>query len=108
MTRESIVIDNNALISRLLLPKSVPGLAVRRVVETGQLLVSEPTLNEIADVLSRPKFDSYVSIEDRQQFLRLLTRVAEIFDETGTVLARSRGVFIIIDPQKVFLRRAKK
>jgi len=39
---------------------------------------------------------------------RRLTRVAEIFDETGTVLARSRGVFIIIDPQKVFLRRAKK
>lgn len=33
---------------------------------------------------------------------RRLTRVAEITDEKGTVLARSRGVFVIIDPARVF------
>jgi uncharacterized protein (TIGR00369 family) len=33
---------------------------------------------------------------------RRLTRVAEILDEKGTVLARSRGVFVIIDPARVF------
>src|SRR6059058_4886417 len=33
---------------------------------------------------------------------RRLTRVAEIIDEKGTVLARSRGVFVIIDPARVF------
>jgi uncharacterized protein (TIGR00369 family) len=33
---------------------------------------------------------------------RRLTRVAEIIDEKGTVLARSRGVFIIIDPARIF------
>jgi uncharacterized protein len=47
-------------------------------VDAAQLLVSGPTLNELADVLSRPKFDPYVTIEDRQQFVRLLARVAEI------------------------------
>lgn len=36
---------------------------------------------------------------------RRLTRVAEILDQTGTVLARSRGVFVIIDPARVFKRR---
>src|SRR6202051_2543950 len=36
---------------------------------------------------------------------RRLTRVAEIFDEKGTVLARSRGVFLIIDPARVFRRK---
>jgi uncharacterized protein (TIGR00369 family) len=36
---------------------------------------------------------------------RRLTRVAEITDERGTVLARSRGVFVIIDPQSVFKKR---
>jgi len=36
---------------------------------------------------------------------RRLTRVAEILDEKGTVLARSRGVFVIIDPQRVFRRK---
>jgi uncharacterized protein (TIGR00369 family) len=36
---------------------------------------------------------------------RRLTRVAEISDEKGTVLARSRGVFVIIDPMRVFRRK---
>lgn len=36
---------------------------------------------------------------------RRLTRVAEILDEKGTVLARSRGVFVIIDPTRVFRRK---
>jgi uncharacterized protein (TIGR00369 family) len=36
---------------------------------------------------------------------RRLIRSAEISDEKGTVLARSRGVFIIIDPHRVFVRR---
>lgn len=37
---------------------------------------------------------------------RRLTRVAKIIDEKGTVLARSRGVFVIIDPMRVFKNRA--
>src|SRR5438309_2345025 len=35
---------------------------------------------------------------------RRLTRVAEILNEQGIVLARSRGVFVIIDPKRVFKR----
>jgi uncharacterized protein (TIGR00369 family) len=33
---------------------------------------------------------------------RRLTHSAAILDEKGTVLARSRGVFVIIDPERVF------
>jgi uncharacterized protein len=76
-TRRRIVVDTNALISRLLLPASVPGQAVCKAVDSGILLVSEATMNELADVLARPKFDRYISLEDRQQFLRLLGRLAE-------------------------------
>jgi len=36
---------------------------------------------------------------------RQLIRLAEISDEKGTVLARSRGVFVIINPQQVFRRK---
>jgi len=72
-----IVADTNALVSRLLLPSSVPGRAVRKAVDDGILLVSDATMNELADVLARPKFDRYVSLEDREQFLRLLGRLAE-------------------------------
>jgi putative PIN family toxin of toxin-antitoxin system len=75
--RDRIVADTNCLVSRLLLPSSVPGIAVRKAVDSGLLLVSEATMNELADVLARPKFDRYISLEDRQQFLRLVGRVAE-------------------------------
>jgi putative PIN family toxin of toxin-antitoxin system len=75
--RERIVADTNCLVSRLLLPSSVPGDAVRKAADSGLLLVSEATMNELADVLARPKFDRYISLADRQQFLRLLGRVAE-------------------------------
>jgi len=75
---ERIVVDTNALISRLLLPTSVPGQAVRKAVEEAQLLVSEATLEELADVLSRAKFDPYITIEERQEFLRRLGRIAEM------------------------------
>jgi len=73
-----VVVDNNALISRLLLPPSIPARAVQRVVNTAQLLVSEPVMLELADVLARRKFDPYISLEDRQEFLRLLGRISEM------------------------------
>ena len=87
MNSERIVVDNNALVSRLLLPASVPGRAIRKAVEVGQLLISEGTLEELANVLSRPKFDRYVTVRDRQEFLRLLVRVAEIVPVVYTVRA---------------------
>lgn len=76
--RPRVVLDNNALVSRLLLPDSVPGRAVRKAVDEAQLLVSEATLSELADVLGRRKFDRYVTVEDRMRFLLLLGSVAEL------------------------------
>lgn len=75
--RERIVVDTNCFISRLLLPHSIPGQAVRKAVDSSVLLVTEATMNELADVLGRAKFDRYISLPDRQQFLRLLGRLAE-------------------------------
>lgn len=76
--RPRIVLDTNTLVSRLLLPNSIPGQAVRKAVEDGDILMSESTLFELADVLGREKFDAYVSIEDREEFLRMLGRIVEM------------------------------
>ena len=84
---ERIVADTNLLVSRLLLPQSLPAQAVRKAVDKGQLLVSDATLGELADVLSRAKFDPYVSIEDRQDFIRVLNRVAERVIVTAPIKA---------------------
>lgn len=86
-TRERVVVDTNALISRLLLPDSVPARAVHEVVTGAILLSSEATIAELAEVLAREKFDPYVSVAERQQFLRLLSRVTEVVPITHTVRA---------------------
>ena len=84
---ERIVADTNLLISRLLLPQSVPAQAVRKAVDEGQVLVSDATLAELAEVLSRPKFDPYISLADRQEFIRVLNRIAERVIVTAPIQA---------------------
>ena len=76
--RRRIVLDTNALVSRLLIPGSIPGQAVRKAVEEGEILMSESTLFELADVLGREKFNTYISIQDRKEFLRMLGRIVEM------------------------------
>lgn len=83
--KPAFVVDTNVLISRLLLPRSVAALAVRRVHAEGRLVFSEATLGELADVLARPKFDPYVSVADRKEFLRLVMRTAELVAHVPTL-----------------------
>jgi len=78
MSSARVIIDTNVLISRLLIPRSIAAQAVSRALQSAQLLASEATLTELADVLSRSKFDPYVSLEDRQEFFRRFAQVAEI------------------------------
>jgi len=85
--RPRVVVDTNALVSRLLVAGSLPAQAVSRAVDTAQLLVSEATMEELAEVLSRPKFDRYVTVEDRVRFLQSLSRVAEMISIVSTVRA---------------------
>ncbi len=82
-----VVLDTNTLISRLLLPGSVPAAAVRKAVREARLLASEVTLSELADVLSRSKFDRYLSIAEREQFVRSLGRFIEMVAITHAVRA---------------------
>jgi uncharacterized protein len=72
-----VVLDTNALVGRLLMPNSIPARAVRLAVAENRVLASDDTLMELADVLSRPKFDPYVTVEERQTFLRLFGRIVE-------------------------------
>ena len=70
-----VVIDTNAWISRLLLADSVAARAVDKAMARFEVVVSEASVDELADVLSRKKFDRYVSLQDREEFLRRLLQV---------------------------------
>lgn len=78
MPEPRIVIDTNLWISRLLLPGSVSAQAVDAALKWGRPVVSAETMTELGEVLSRPKFDRYVSREDRQQFIRKLGGIARL------------------------------
>jgi len=80
-----VILDTNVLLSRLLLPDAITARAVRRLLDHAQAIVSEHTLEELAQTLSRPKFDPYVSRADRQKFFELFARVAEWVPITTTI-----------------------
>jgi putative PIN family toxin of toxin-antitoxin system len=90
--RPRIVVDTNVIVSHLLLAKSIPGRAVRKAIHEGELLISEATLQELAEVLARPKFDPYVSMTRRVEFLRALGRNTEF-------VAIVRSITICRDPK---------
>ena len=66
------VVDTNVLISHLLMPDSTPGKALKCALHMGELLVSDDTLSELAEVINRPKFDKYLSTQDRKKFFEVL------------------------------------
>jgi putative PIN family toxin of toxin-antitoxin system len=72
-----LVFDTNILISHLLIPTGIPAKAIRKGMHMGQLIVSDDTLNELASVISRPKFDRYISLQNRKDFFRFLGRVVK-------------------------------
>jgi putative PIN family toxin of toxin-antitoxin system len=65
-----VIIDTKVLISRLLLAQSVPARVVDRTLKDLEVVVSEATIGELADVLAREKWDRHVTIEDRPEFIR--------------------------------------
>ena len=71
------VVDTNVLVSAIVLPLSVPRKAVDKALDQGGLLFSEATMIELAEVLSRSKFDPYCAMEDRMLFLSQLRSIAE-------------------------------
>jgi putative PIN family toxin of toxin-antitoxin system len=76
-TAERVVVDTNVFVSGLLRESFLPGQAAARAGHKAILLVSEATMRELADVLAQAKFDRYVTVQHRVQFVRLIAGVAE-------------------------------
>jgi uncharacterized protein len=80
-----VVVDTNILVSQLILPNSLPARVLAHVEMQSVLLFSESTMNELSDVLSRPKFDRYVSRENRKGFIQRIGRIAEFVPIIQTI-----------------------
>ena len=64
-----VVIDTNVWISGLLTRTGMAALMTRHVVQQGQAVFSAQTFDELKDRLWRPKFDRYVTLEQRKKLL---------------------------------------
>lgn len=81
------VIDTNVLISALLFKSSVPFRAIDVAERHGVILYSEATLKELDAVLSRRKFNKYLSLEERTIFLLKFISSSQLISITEKITA---------------------
>lgn len=74
------VFDANIVVSALLFKDSVPGRAFFLALDHEVILVSLATVEELIEVLSRRKFDRYLTVEEREEFLESLLVEAEFVE----------------------------
>jgi uncharacterized protein len=79
-SRERFVLDTNVVISAVLSPRSVPRQALDLAFMQGVVLISESTIAELDEVLHRPRFERYISADERSQFLAKYIRDAVVVD----------------------------
>ena len=78
--RQRVVIDTSTLIGALLRPDSVPRQALLTALSTYELCACVATLQELREVLQRPKFDSYAPLPARLDFLALVSRHSRLVE----------------------------
>jgi putative PIN family toxin of toxin-antitoxin system len=79
------VLDNNILVSALLVKNSAPFWVITKVEEMGVILYSEATLLELNQVLNRKKFVKYFTVEEKQEFIVKLIESAELVVITESI-----------------------
>jgi len=83
------VFDTNVLVSAFLFRNSIPRQAFDLAMSIGMVLRSDETLDELWDVLVRPKFDRYLPLADRITLLKGFEAVTQHMQiDTPVVLCR--------------------
>ncbi|KAA3596809.1 MAG: putative toxin-antitoxin system toxin component, PIN family [Calditrichaeota bacterium] len=71
-SRFLFVVDTNIFVSALLSKNSFSQKCVKKAAKLGDFLLSKETLDEIKSVLSRKKFEKYITSDDRVKFIEFL------------------------------------
>lgn len=83
-----VVIDTNVWISGLLTRMGHPAQLTRQAVRRAQPVFSAETFTELKERLWRPKFDRYITIEQRKALLTDIESIALWVDVPPTLAAR--------------------
>lgn len=82
---KKFVLDANVIISALLFKKSSPRQALDKARKQGIVLMSRSIWSEISEVLARPKFDKYLTIQQRQLFLLVFEQTVKSIEIQETI-----------------------
>lgn len=83
--RRRFVFDTNVVISAALFNESTPGQALTAAIRDGDILLSPDTVQELHEVLFRPKFDRYLTSATRKRFMAAILRRAVIVEVEQTI-----------------------
>lgn len=81
----TIVFDTNGLVSAALLTQSVSRRAFEKAYQQCQLLTSAPCLDELTNVLHRPKFAKYITPFEASLFINRYALATQIIPITLTI-----------------------
>jgi putative PIN family toxin of toxin-antitoxin system len=87
-----VVFDTSTLVSAALLPNSVPEQALQRAILFNRLCATRETLGELERVLCLKKFDRYISLESRLEFIEKLRRDSSLSSVPKELLVEARGI----------------
>jgi len=80
------VLDTNTLISAFILSRnSIAAQAYYKIKLQGEIVVSETVFDEFANVLIRPKFDKYISLENRLAAIQDLRDIVKFIPVTTVI-----------------------
>lgn len=77
--KSRIVIDTNVLISRLLLPHSDAAKVTHHIVTNCVPIATKATLEELVRVVQKNKFDRYLTLGEREDFINEYVSVTELW-----------------------------
>jgi uncharacterized protein len=83
MKNKHFIFDTNSLISAALIPTSPNRIALKKADEAGILVFSKETLTELSEVLIRSKFDKYLSLDERLEYIQRLESRAKIIETSS-------------------------
>jgi putative PIN family toxin of toxin-antitoxin system len=80
-----VVFDTNVIVSALLFENSTPAQAFFAALKSGEVLLSAPLAEEISRIIYHPKFDRYLTDEQRADFITALVEASALVEIKDTI-----------------------
>jgi putative PIN family toxin of toxin-antitoxin system len=85
MNKPRFVFDANVIVSAFLFKTSQPRLSLEIAKNQGIIILSETVIDELSNVLSRSKFDRYLSRSIRQDLLETLVEASLLVQPSESI-----------------------